>query len=108
MKLRKIVKHIDMFCDVILKEDCGEIVFTHFNGDMLDLQAAADIREDKEQYLKELEEDGEIERLGKILMAEKYLDWKLDTNDNCEAISFTIRKNDKGVDVPLVEIYIRK
>ena len=75
---------------------------------MLDLQAAANSREDKEQYLKELEDDEDTERLSRLFKAEKYLDWKLDTGDNGEAISFSVHKNDKGVDIPLVEIFIRK
>ena len=108
MKLRKIVKHIDSFCNVVLKEYNGELEFTHFEGDMLDLQAAANSREDKEQYLKELEDDEDTERLSRLFKAEKYLDWKLDTNDNGEAISFSVQKNDKDVDIPLVEIFIRK
>ena len=62
MKLRKIVKHFDPICtkaEIYVREYDEPV----WKGDMLNLQAAADTREDKESYLKSLKEEDELEKL---------------------------------------------
>ena len=106
MKLRKIVKHFDPICTKV------EIYVREFNepvwkGDMLNLQAAADTRKDKESYLKSLKEEDELEKLNEIKTAEKFLDYKLDTTREDEAIGFTHKINSYNVPIYIVQFNLK-
>lgn len=108
MKLKKIVKHITDFAYVELIEVIHNEDFTHWKGRMLDLQTAADAKKDKKQYLKRLEKDNEIETIAKVITAERYMDYYLDTDNEGEAIGITVKKNSHGVDIPHLTIYIKE
>ena len=74
---------------------------------MLNLQAAADTREDKESYLKSLKEEDELEKLNEIKTAEKFLDYKLDTTREDEAIGFTHKINSYNVPIYIVQFNLK-
>ena len=106
MKLRKIVKHFDPICTKV------EIYVREFDepvwkGDRLNLQAAGDTREDKESYLKSLKEEDELEKLNEIKTAEKFLDYKLDTTREDEAIGFTHKINSYNVPIYIVQFNLK-
>ena len=106
MKLRKIVKHFDPICtkvEIYVREYDEPI----WKGDMLNLQAAADTREDKESYIKSLKEENAWEELNEVKTAEKFLDYKLDTTRNYEAIGFRHTINSHNVPIYIVQFNLK-
>ena len=106
MKLRKIVKHFDPICTKV------EIYVREFDepvwkGDMLNLQAAANVYKDKEAYIKELMADDAWEDCNEVKTAEKFLDYKLDTTRDYEAISFRHTINSHNVPIYIVQFNLK-
>lgn len=106
MKLRKIVKHFDPICtkaEIYLREYDEPV----WKGDMLNLQVAADTREDKEVYIKSLKEENAWEELNEVKTAEKFLDYKLDTTGDYEAIGFKHTINSHNVPIYIVQFNLK-
>ena len=106
MKLRKIVKHFDPICtkaEIYVREYDEPV----WKGDMLNLQAAADTREDKELYLKSLREENAWEELNEVKTAEKFLDYKLDTTSEYEAIGFRHTINSHNVPIYIIQFNLK-
>lgn len=106
MKLRKIVKHFDPICtkaEIYVREYDEPV----WKGDMLNLQAAADTREDKEAYLKSLMEENALEEFNEVKTAEKFLDYKLDTTKEYEAIGFRHKINSYNVPIYIVQFNLK-
>ena len=106
MKLRKIVKHFDPMCtkaEIYVREFDEPV----WKGKMLNLQAAADTREDKEDYLKSLMEENDLKKLNEVKTAEKFLDYKLDTTRDYEAIGFKHKINSYNVPIYIVQFNLK-
>lgn len=103
MKLKKFVKHIDFTTDVRLFDDnTNEELWA---GDILDLQAAA--AKDNE-YIKDLKLDEEWKRLNSLEEGKKYLNWRLATNSQGEAVGISHYENENHVIIYVLTIYLKK
>lgn len=105
MKLRKIVKHLDGFATIKLWSENEELLF---EGSMLNVQVAAGKNKDKKIYLKECAIDECTNDIEEVLYVEQFLDYKLYSDINGEAIGVYTYKNAKGVTIPVFNIYIKK
>ena len=106
MKLRKIVKHFDPICtkaEIYVREYDEPV----WKGDMLNLQAAANVYKDKEAYIKELMADDAWEDCNEVKTAEKFLDYKLDTTRDYEAIGFRHTINSHNVPIYIVQFNLK-
>ena len=77
---------------------------------MLNLQAAADVYKDKEAYIKELmadDADDAWEDCNEVKTAEKFLDYKLDTTREYEAIGFKHEINSYNVPIYTVQFNLK-
>jgi hypothetical protein len=104
VKLKTVIGHLDGCSNTELYIGEEKV----WSGSTLLIAAAADAHGDKAQFLRECEADEEYADIGRTLCAEKFLNYKLDTDVNGEAISAVPRVNEHGVTMITFQICLKK
>lgn len=97
MRLVKLIKNIDSLCDIKLYNSKGDLLW---EGGCYELQAAANLRNDRDAYIHDLLVEGDAEKLLNMNAAIPYLVWHLYNCQESEAVVFGVKYfNDKYMTV---------